>query len=174
MCPKLSCGCTSCAICYRPKTKWSNSEYGYEKCNTCPSHDGDINSRNSQMVFTIIGGERFALTFSIGYNCRWQYTESSFPNFNVFEGPEPSFWDLDCRYPEPTALKITHMIPPPGATTNQYFRSKERHIKDETNSQTELKDNSMADLQPPMSRFSSFPSDRAIQATKTNSTPAKT
>ncbi|EMR80931.1 hypothetical protein BcDW1_10467 [Botrytis cinerea BcDW1] len=66
------------------------------------------------------------------------------------------------------------MIPPPGATTNQYFRSKERHIKDETNSQTELKDNSMADLQPPMSRFSSFPSDRAIQATKTNSTPAKT
>ncbi|ATZ53827.1 hypothetical protein BCIN_09g05980 [Botrytis cinerea B05.10] len=110
----------------------------------------------------------------MGYNCRWQYTESSFPNFNVFEGPEPSFWDLDCRYPEPTALKITHMIPPPGANTNQYFRGKERHIKDETNSQTELKDNSIADLQPPMSRFSSFPSERAIQAAKTNSIPAKT
>ncbi|TEY59658.1 hypothetical protein BOTCAL_0189g00110 [Botryotinia calthae] len=174
MFPKLSCGYTSCAICHRPKTKCSNSKCGHEKCNACPSHDGDINSRNSQMAFTIIGGERFAITFSMGHNCRWQCTESGFPNFNVLEGPEPSFWGLDCKDPEPTALKITRMIPLPGATTNQYLRSKERHIEDETNSQTELKDNSMADLQSPMSRFSSIPSDRAIQAAKTNSRPAKT
>lgn len=91
MCPKLSCGYTSCAIWYRPKTKCSDLECGHEKCNACPFHDSDINPRNSQMVFTIIVGERFALTFPMGYNCRWQCTESNFPNFNVLEGPGPSF-----------------------------------------------------------------------------------
>ncbi|TGO47864.1 hypothetical protein BOTNAR_0503g00080 [Botryotinia narcissicola] len=52
--------------------------------------------------------------------------------------------------------------------------SEERHIEDEKNSQTELKDNTFADSQLPLSRRSPILSDRAIQAAKTNPRPAKT
>ncbi|KAF7954636.1 hypothetical protein EAE96_005755 [Botrytis aclada] len=169
--PKLGCGYTSCAICYRPRTKCSNSERGHEKCYGCPSHDGDIGLSNSRVSITIIGGERFALTFLNGYNCKLQCTESSFPNFNVLEGPEPSFWDRDAKDPEPTGQMITRMIPLPRVITNQSSRIKERYIEDETNSQAELKDKSMADPQPPLSTPVS--SDRAIQAANTNLSPAK-
>ncbi|TGO87643.1 hypothetical protein BPOR_0213g00140 [Botrytis porri] len=175
--PILTCGDTSCAICYRPKTKCSNSKCEHEKCYGCPSHNGDINSdnsRNSRVSLTIIGGERFALTFLMGSNCRWQCTESSFPNFNVLEGPEPSFWDDDYKDPEPTGQKITRIIPLPRVIANRYLRREERHIKDETNSQFELKDKSMADPQPPMSGCSPILPDRAIQASEINSRPAKT
>ncbi|TGO48733.1 hypothetical protein BCON_0231g00170 [Botryotinia convoluta] len=171
--PKLSCGYTSCAICYIPKIKCSNSKCGYGKCYGCPSHDGDINSSNSQVSLTIIGRERFALTFFMGYNCRWQCTESSFPNFNGLEDPEPSIWDLDCKDPEPTGQIITRIIPLPRVIANQHLRSEERHTEDETNSQTGLKGKSMTDPQPPISRDGPVSSDRAIQAAKTNSRPAK-
>ncbi|TGO20744.1 hypothetical protein BPAE_0269g00140 [Botrytis paeoniae] len=110
----------------------------------------------------------------MGYNCRWQCTESSFPNFNVLEGPEPSIWDVDCKDAEPTGQKITRIIPLPRVIVNQCLRSEERHIEDEINSQTELKDKSMADPQPPMSRDSPISSDKAIQAAKSNSRSPKT
>ncbi|TGO38386.1 hypothetical protein BHYA_0076g00370 [Botrytis hyacinthi] len=172
--PELTCSDTSCAICYRPKTKCSNSNCGHEKCYGCPSHDGNINTRNSKVSFAIMGGERFALTFLRGYNCRWQCTESSFPNFNVLEGPEPSFWDDDWEDQKPTGQKMTRIIPLPSVVANRYFRSEERHIEDETNSQTELKDKTLAGPQLPLSRRSPISSDRAIQAAKTDSRPAKT
>ncbi|KAF7920760.1 uncharacterized protein EAE98_008789 [Botrytis deweyae] len=172
--PELTCGDTSCATCYRPKTKCSNPECGHGKCYGCPSHDGDINTRNSRVSLEIIGGERFALTFSMGYNCRWQCTESSFPNFNVLEGPEPSIWDRDREDPEPTGQKITRIIPLPKVIANQYLRSEERHTEDETNPQTDLKDKSMADPQLPISRDSPISSDSAIKAAKTILRPTKT
>ncbi|KAF7898667.1 hypothetical protein EAF00_005113 [Botryotinia globosa] len=168
------CGDTSCAICYRPETKCSNSNCGHEKCYGCPSHDGDFNTRSHNVSFAIMRGERFALTFLKDYNCRWQCTESSFPNFNVLEGPEPSFWNDDWENQEPTGQKMTRMIPLPRVVANRYLRSEERHIEDETNSQTELKDNTFADAQLPLSRRSPISSDRAIQAAKTNPRPAKT
>ncbi|TGO08172.1 hypothetical protein BTUL_0222g00090 [Botrytis tulipae] len=172
--PELICGDTSCAICYRPETKCSNSNCGHEKCYGCPSHDGDINTRNSKVSFAIMGGERFALTFLRGYNCRWQCTESSFPNFNVLEGPELSIWDDDWNNTEPTGQKMTRIIPLPKVIANQHIRSEELHIEDETNSQPEFKDKNLADPQLLMSRRSPISSDRAIQAAKTNSRPAKT
>ncbi|KAF7952513.1 uncharacterized protein EAE97_002010 [Botrytis byssoidea] len=70
--------------------------------------------------------------------------------------------------------KITRIIPLPRVVANQYLRSEEWHIEDETNSQTELKDNTFADAQLPLSRRSPISSDRAIQAAKTNLRPAKT
>lgn len=172
--PEFSCGDTSCAICYRPEIKCSNSNCGHEKCYGCPSHDGDINTRNYHVSFAIMGGERFALTFLKGYNCRWQCTESSFPNFNVLEGPEPSFWDDDWDDQKPTGQKMTRIIPLPRVVANRYLRSEERHVEDETNSQTEFKDKTLADPQLPSSRRSPISSDRAIQAAKTNPRPAKT
>ncbi|KAF5873222.1 uncharacterized protein Bfra_008502 [Botrytis fragariae] len=173
-CPKLTCGDTSCTICYRSKTKCSNSNCEHEICYGCPSHDGHINTRNFQVSLTIIGGEIFALTFFMGYNCRWQCTESRFPNFNVLESPEPSFWGDGYKDSEPTGQKITRIIPLPRVIANQYLRSDERHIEEETNLQTELKDKSMADPQPPVSRRSPISSDRAIQAAKTNPRSPKT